>query len=458
MTKSLDDTIAAIATPPGQGGIAIVRVSGPASLAVAESLLKSTDGALARLEPRRATLCVASTRAGERIDEVIAIFMPAPGSYTCEDVLEIQTHGGRIAGNLVLGEALTCGARLAEAGEFTLRAFLKGRIDLVQAEAVADVIGAVSTEAHRVHESLLGGALTREVAAWQEQLGWLLAHLETDLDFPEDDLEPADHSRIADGIDAVLREMDAKLDSFAWGRVAREGFRVAIVGAPNVGKSSLLNRLAGEERAIVSPRPGTTRDTIEIAVNACGAPVCIVDTAGLRAAGDEIEGEGVERAKRAAADADLLLLVTDASRPPDSCETEELRALVACAPDVLLVANKCDLAAKGSDLGLGGIPPVCVSAKTGEGIDSLLGAIRDRALSGAGRGGEGVLTRERHRAFVREARDDLASAAALLREGGATDVAAASLHSARQALRGLLGWGAPEDVLDRIFAEFCIGK
>lgn len=458
MTKSIDDTIAAVATPPGQGGIAIVRISGPESLAIASRMLADTVGAPKLLSPRIATFCLAIDAERNPIDEVIAIAMPGPHSHTREDVVEIQSHGGRIAANLVLGRALALGARLAEPGEFTLRAFLRGRIDLVQAEAVADVVAAVSGEALKVHEELLGGALSAVVAGWQERLGGALAHLEAQLDFPEDDLEEPDLGAIIGEVSAVAAEMEAKLASFAWGRVAREGFRVAVIGSPNVGKSSLLNALLGEERAITSPHPGTTRDTVEATLNAFGAPVHLVDTAGLRETEDEVEGMGVARARRAADTADLVVLVFDGSREMSCEEAAEAGTLAAEGRPHLLVVNKADLRAGLSFPDAFESRPLFVSAKTGAGIDALLSAIRDMALSGAGGTHGGVLTRERHRAAVADALDALHNALELMAVANRADVAASELQRSRSSLRALLGWGTPEDVLDRIFSEFCIGK
>lgn len=458
MTKSIDDTIAAVATPPGQGGIAIVRLSGPESFAIASRMLASFDGAPLKLSPRRASLGRAIDSVRNPIDEVLAIAMPGPHSHTREDVVEIHSHGGRVAANLVLGRALALGARLAEPGEFTLRAFLRGRIDLVQAEAVADVIGAVSSEALKVHEELLGGALSAVVAGWQNSLGGALALLESQLDFPEDDLEAPDLGALVAEVSAVAAQMKAKLESFAWGRVAREGFRVAVVGLPNVGKSSLLNAMLGEERAITSPHPGTTRDTIEATLNAFGAPVHLVDTAGLRDTGDEIEELGVARARRAADAADLVLFVLDGSREMTCEEAAEAGKLAQERKPHLLVSNKADLRAVNTFPAAFESQPLFVSAKTGEGVEALLCEIRDRALSGEGGGDGGVLTRERHRAAVAEAHEALRNALASLAEGNRMDAAASEMQRSRNALRALLGWGTPEDVLDRIFSEFCIGK
>ncbi len=458
--KSLDDTIGAIATPPGEGGISIVRISGPDTVKVGTVLLRDRDGGPAKLRPRYAHFCIAVDGEGAMLDEVIALHMPGPNSYTREDVLEIQCHGGRAAANAILDAALAGGVRLADPGEFTLRALLHGRLDLVQAESVADIIHAQTGEALKVHERLLEGRLSAEVARWQDELAGVLALLEAHLDFPEDDLPDVDKDKMTGPLREVLEQMDAKLDSHAWGRTASEGFKVAIIGSPNVGKSSLLNLMAEEERAIVSSTAGTTRDTIEIPVNACGAPVRLIDTAGLRVSADEIEQEGVARARRAAEVADMVMLIFDGSRAPTAEEVAEAETLASSSKPVLGVVNKTDLGEEGCGVleRLLGAPPVLVSAKICVGIDTLLLRIRERAWSGKGPGNEAALTRLRHRNSVATARESVQRALALLETGEYLDAAGSELHRARASLGELLGYGTPEDVLDKIFSDFCIGK
>lgn len=460
MARSLTDTIAAQATPPGEGGIAIVRLSGPDAASIAANLLKTKDGGPLELVPRRAALCHAVSSRAASIDEVLALYMPGPHSYTREDVVEIHTHGGAAAANTVLRETLRLGARLADPGEFTLRAFLRGRIDLVQAESVADIIKAGSESALRVHESLLEGALSSEVAGWQKTLIEVLSQVEPLLDFPEDDLAEPDFRALWKNLEALALSMRAKIATHAFGRMAREGFRIAIMGAPNVGKSRLFNRIIDEERAIVSPHEGTTRDTIDAHANICGVPVRLVDTAGIRQTSDVIETEGVQRARKAAAGSDLVIYVFDAAKIPSREELIEAGALFHMGRPCIVVANKCDLSPSGqSPVSKAFEHPVrFVSALTGEGIDQLLMDIRDNALGGSSGMPDGLLTRERHRLAVEEALASVEEAMSLLAIPGRLDAAAAELQRAMTALRTLLGWGVPDDVLDRVFAEFCIGK
>lgn len=453
--RDLGDTIAAIATAPGEGGVAIVRVSGPEAKKVGGTLLGGRT-----LEPRRATVgWVRRPSDRQGIDEVLALWMPGPNSYTRQDVLELQCHGGQAAARAVLGLTLEAGARLAEPGEFTLRAYLGGRLDLVQAEAVLDTIRAQTEEVLAVQENLLAGALSDEVGRWQEALGEVLARLEASLDFPEEELGDLDEREVCRVLGAVHRAMEAKLGTYAWGRVAREGFRVALVGSPNVGKSSLLNALAQGDHAIVSPVPGTTRDSIEVALNACGAPLRLVDTAGLRSEGDEVEQEGVRRARRMAAAADLVLFLCDGGRDLTEEEGHEAGRL-ASAGRVVGVVTKSDLgAAPEAELSaLLGRPPLRVSAHRDEGLEELLRFLRDSAWGGGGPTGAGVLTRERHRQGVSGARAAVGRALAHLGDGVYGEVVAAEVQAARRELAELLGRGSSEDVLDRIFGEFCIGK
>lgn len=459
--RSLDDTIAAAATPPGEGGIAIVRVSGPDVETVQTALFRHPETHQPLdLTPRHVHLCLAVDPAdGRTLDEVLAFRMVEPHSYTRENLLEIQCHGGRAAANAVLDAVLGLNVRLAEPGEFTLRAFLRGRLDLVQAEAVVDVIQAQTSESLRVHEALLEGKLSGEVARWQGALGDVLTHLEAYLDFPEEELDLPTRESLLNPLASLCDAMRRKLDSYAWGRTAREGFRVAILGSPNVGKSSLLNAMAAEERAIVSPEAGTTRDTIEIRINACGAPVHVVDTAGLRDTENLIEKEGVVRARKAAAESDLVLLVLDGSRTMNQVEADEVAEL-APRQQALAVLNKTDLGRLPEEplREAFGDALVAVCAKSGEGVESLLMAIRERAWAGQGPRGEDALTRLRHRQAVEAALAAAERAQKLLSDTDLFDAAAGELHGARRSLAELLGWGTPEEVLDQIFSEFCIGK
>lgn len=461
--RSLDDTIAAIATPAGEGGIAVVRVSGPRAAPVASTLLRGKNGSPPALEPwsvRWAQVWSPECPQGRGpLDEALVLWMPGPGSYTRDDVLEIQCHGGPAAARGVLDAVLACGARLANPGEFTLRAYLRGRLDLLQAEAVLDVVQARTEAALRVHEGLLGGHLSREVQVWQEALTSTLALLEAHLDFPDEDVGELDQGRIRTAVAELAEALEAKLATFAWGRTSREGFAAALVGAPNTGKSSLLNRLLEDDRAIVSPVPGTTRDTIEAWLNALGVSVRLWDTAGLRGPTDPVEAEGVRRARAAAEGADLVIFVADGSRDLGEEEAQEARRLGARG-SVVGVVNKGDLGDRplAALEQLLGVEPLVVSARTGAGIPLLLGAIRQAAWGGAGLADEAPLTRRRHRDAVERAAAALRRGLAVWEQGGFPEVAASELHEAHRWLGDLLGWGTPEDVLEEIFSRFCIGK
>lgn len=458
--RSLDDTIAALSTSPGEGGISVIRVSGPKAGQVARSLLRGRNGEPLPLEPWTVRWAqVWNPGPGARVDEALVIWMPGPNSYTREDVLEIQCHGGGAASCGVLDAVLTSGARLADPGEFTLRAYLRGRVDLLQAEAVLDVVRARTGAALRVHEELLGGRLSQDVERWQVQLGEALTLLEAHLDFPEEDVGELEGTRITAGVTAVAAAMEEKLLSYPWGRTNREGFSVALVGAPNTGKSSLLNRLLEEDRAIVSPVPGTTRDTIETWLNVLGIPVRLLDTAGLRCSKDALEEEGVRRARAAAARADLVLFVCDGSLDLSPEESAEATAFSRHLR-VLGVVNKADLdeLPRARLAGTLGREPLLLSALTGQGLPALLREIREEAWSGRGPSVEAPLTRARHRRAVEQALAALRRALEILQGASFPEVAASELHGARRCLGELLGWGTPEDVLEGIFSEFCIGK
>jgi len=454
-----NDTIAAIATAPGEGGIAVVRISGPAAGELATTLLSLDPAHLLHRGIHVAR--VQHGPDGRVLDEVLALWMPAPRSYTREDVLELQCHGGYAAAQAVLGAVLARGARLAEPGEFTLRAFLNGRLDLVQAEAVADVIQARTATALAVHEELLAGKLSETVEDWQQRLGQTLALMEAHLDFSEeDDVGEFAAAPVLRDLRPLVQEMEGRLHTFRWGSSTREGFRVVLVGVPNTGKSSLLNALTEEDRAIVSPYPGTTRDAIEVWITAHGIPVQLTDTAGLRSTVDAVEGQGVARARAAAAKADLVVFVADGGRPLHVEERDEARRLVASARPALAVSNKSDLGAHSAAelAAIFGAEPVLVSARTGAGLQKLLRCWAELARGGAGADAEAPLTRRRHQEAVSRATAAVQRAIAIVETDGYLEAAAGELHGARRDLAKLLGWGSPEDVLDAVFSAFCVGK
>ncbi len=449
-SRGAPDTIAAVATPPGSGGIGVIRVSGPRVAEVAAALL-------GRLPPPRRAAYLPFRDAGGRIlDRGIALYFPAPHSYTGEDVLELQGHGGPVVLDLVLAAVLAQGARLARPGEFTERAFLNGRMDLAQAEAVADLIASGSAAAARAAVQALEGGLSRRVGELAESLTELRAHLEAALDFPEEEIDPLADAALGARCRELLRGLEDLLAGAEQGRLLREGMTVAIAGRPNAGKSSLLNLLARRDAAIVSHLPGTTRDLLREPVQIDGLPLHVLDTAGLRETDDPVEREGLRRARAAMAEADRVLLVVDDSRPePWADLMDELPRAAACT----LVVNKIDLT---------GRPPgpvadapaeaVAVSARTGAGMDLL--RERLKAAMGYREAGDGgrFTARRRHLQALGRARAHLLAALARLEEDRAGELAAEELRLAQRALGEITGEVTSEDLLGRIFSTFCIGK
>ena len=434
------DTIAAVATPGGRGGIGIVRISGPAVPQIARALLGRLP------EERTATLRSFRDAQGAPLDQGVALYFAAPHSYTGEAVLELQGHGGPIVTHAVLGAALDAGARLAEPGEFTRRAFLNGKLDLAQAEAVADLIDAASREAARSALRSLDGEFSAAIHALVAGLTELRALTEAMLDFPEDEVDSL-HREDAQARLARLRSaLDEVLAKSRQGSLLRNGVHVVIAGRPNVGKSSLLNRLAGEERAIVTAVPGTTRDALRESIQVEGVPFVVVDTAGLHASHDEVEQLGMQRTRSEMARADLLLVVLDAADPQPPAEA---------LPDAgrrITVLNKIDLvpAAQPGKRG----EAIQLSAKTGAGLDAL----RAELLEAAGwtsRGESVFLARERHLRALEQAREHLAAAAA---QQAQWEFFAEELRLAQEALSTITGRVSADDLLGEIFSRFCIGK
>ena len=447
------ETIVAIATPHGRGGIGVVRLSGPRALAIAQSMLRLKHD----LEPARAGFCeLVDTETSERLDEAVAVYFRAPHSYTKEEVVEISAHGAPVLLEQIVRLAISGGARLAEPGEFTRRAFLNGRINLTQAEAVRDLIEAQTLYQAKLAAQQLGGALSRRVAPIKRKLIDLIALLEAGIDFAEDDVAVLPASTIVDRITIVRAELDALLGSFRLAHIVHEGITLAIVGRPNVGKSSIFNRLVERERAIVTEIPGTTRDLVSETVSLNGVPLRLVDTAGIRESNevDVVERIGIERSYQALADADLVLLVFDAAQGWTKEESNLYERLHDRA--TLVVENKCDLVASTNPA-----HPAAAraSARTGEGIDLLREKIWQRITGGAGTQLEsGALTNARHEQLVRE------SLVALDAVRAATDIAIPhemllmDLYHALRALDALTGETTPDDILNLIFSSFCIGK
>ncbi len=432
------DTIAAIATPAGRGGIGVVRLSGPRAPAIARSVLGRVP------EPRHATHAIFRDARGEAVDEGIALYFPGPNSYTGEPVLELQGHGGPVVMHALLAACLDAGARLAEPGEFTRRAFLEGKLDLAQAEAVADLIDAASREAARSALRSLSGEFSAALGALQSQLTELRALTEALLDFPEEEVDALHREDAAARLGAVRAALEDVIAKSRQGSLLRSGIHVVLAGRTNVGKSSLLNRLAGDERAIVTPVPGTTRDALREPVQIEGVPLVLVDTAGLRVSADVVERIGIERTRRELERADAVIAVFEALRAKD-----ELDNLPGDVP-VIDVYNKADLV-PGFAAPAGAL---AVSAKTGQGIERLRRAILEAA--GWSSSGEPVfLARERHLRALERARGHLDAAE---RESRRWEFFAEELRLAHAALGSVTGEFSSEDLLGEIFARFCIGK
>ena len=462
-TRREMETIAAVATPPGRGGIGIVRLSGPDAWTITGRLVRPKRP----LEAGRAVLADVqdpNDPDAAPIDEAVVTAFAGPHSYTGEDVVEIAAHGSPVVLEILLRAALTAGVRLAAPGEFTQRAFLNGRIDLTQAEAVQDLIAAQTLEQARMAAQQLGGALSRRVSPVKEQLVTLIVLLEAGMDFAAgelDDVDVVSPEHIQTVLAGVCESLQQLAHSYAQGHRLREGASLALVGRPNVGKSSLFNRLLERERAIVTPLPGTTRDTVEEAVAVAGIPLRLIDTAGLRLAGesptDEAEALGIARSREALADADLVVLVIDASFDLSSEETDLLESL-AGRPH-LVVRNKADLLPPcGQTLFSDHTRVIFTSALTGEGLDDLRAGIRRLLHAEGGAATGGVLNSLRQQEAVKSALASLDAGAAANENRVPHEFLLADLHTALRALDSLTGQTTSDDILHRIFSTFCIGK
>jgi tRNA modification GTPase len=445
------DTIGALATPPGRGGIGIVRLSGPATRAIAKGLLgRCPPARMARLQPFRAA-------DGETLDVGLALFFPAPHSFTGEDVLELHGHGGPVVLDRLLARTLELGARLARPGEFSQRAFLNGKLDLAQAEAIADLIASGSEAAARSALRSLQGAFSARIAALVERLTALRTYVEAAIDFPDEEIDFLADGQVAHGLDALAGELAAVTAAAARGRLLHDGLTVVIAGPPNAGKSSLLNRFAGQESAIVTDLPGTTRDLLREYVQLDGLPLHLIDTAGLRASDDRVEQEGVRRAREALAGADRALLVLDDSVRDPPAETA-LRATLPEGLPVTVVRNKIDLSGRAAGPGVGPDgPEIALSLVTGDGFDAL----REHLMEVSGYSGseEGdFMARRRHLDALARAGQALAAAGEQLAGHAGGELVAEELRLAQQALGEITGAVTSDDLLGRIFAEFCIGK
>ncbi len=454
-----EDTIAAIATPLGEGGLAVIRVSGPDAFAVAERCF--VPGGKSSLRPTQApshTLHYGRiVRAEKVVDEVMLAVMRAPRTFTREDVVEISCHGGLLPAKLVLDAVLAAGARLAEPGEFTKRAFLNGRVDLAQAEAVADLIHARTELALAAANEQLAGRLSDRIRLLRDEMLKTLAHVEAHIDFPDEDIAPDTMAQLLQRLERGMAFMDELLRTADEGRILRRGIRAAIIGRPNAGKSSLLNLLLGHDRAIVSPIAGTTRDTIEETANIRGLPVVFVDTAGRREAADPIEQEGIRRSHAAQAQAELILHVLDNSAPWTAADAADLAQ--SAGKKRVLVRNKADLPARLSlPPGLN-LPVVEVCCLDGRGLEALKDAIKNLVWAG---GIEAsmlqVMINSRHQGALLRARAATERAAGALREGATLELPAMDLRIAVNAVGEIVGQTTTEDLLDSIFSQFCLGK
>ena len=443
---NLNDTIVAISTAPGRGGIGIVRMSGGQSLAILQGLARIADGP----KPRTAHLAELMGTDGERIDEVVVTWFQAPKSFTGEDVVEISCHGSPVILRHCVEAAVGLGGRLAEPGEFTLRAYLNGRVDLPQAEAIRDLIDSTTIFQAKVAAQQLGGSLSRLVAPIKFQLIELIALLEAGIDFADDDISIAPNAELVRRLEPICAGV-AKLEaSFRFGRIVHEGFSLAIAGRPNVGKSSLFNALLEQDRAIVTDIPGTTRDSVSESAAIAGIPVRFIDTAGIRESNDIVESLGIQRSHEAMADADLTLLVFDAN-----CGlTPEDEALIPTTPH-LLVANKSDLEGRG-------VMPkgaICVSSVTGENLGGLRASIVEAVAGGAVQDlSGGFITSLRQKNLLVDCGASLERAKLAISESIPHEMLLLDLYEALRAIDGVSGATTADDILNRIFSTFCIGK
>ena len=446
------DTIVAISTPPGHGGIGIVRLSGPASRAIAEPLLKLRNP----LAPAQARFAEVLDLTGEILDEAVVTYFAAPHSYTTEDIVEIAAHGSPVLLDHLLRQCLAAGARLAEPGEFTQRAFLSGRLDLTQAEAVHDLIEATTLHQARIAAQQLGGSLSRQITPIKQQLIALIAALEAGIDFAEDDIDTLPTAQIITQIEAIQAPLTVLEQTFAYGKIVRNGFTLAIVGRPNVGKSSLFNCLVQRDRAIVTATPGTTRDLVTERVSLEGIPVELIDTAGLRDATDEAETIGIAKSREAMVEADIVLLVLDATATLHPEDEATIAALT--SRPLIFAVNKSDLSRSSSLAKQTTHKTIETSALTGSGLIELRSAILSCITSAAPTSETALLTNLRQHQTVSTA------VAALVRAQQATanaiphEMILLDLYESLNALDALTGTTTSDYILNLIFSKFCIGK
>ena len=446
-----NDTIVAVSTPPGRGGLGIVRVSGRDARNIAARILRFHKPP--EWKTWAAMLAELPDAGGQAIDQVVVTFFEHPHSYTAEDVVEISCHGSPVILRHAVERACESGARLAEPGEFTLRAFLNGRIDLPQAEAVRDLIESTTLYQARIAAQQAEGSVSRRIAPLKSQLIDLISLLEAGIDFAEDDVTVASPEELLGRIDPIAAGFRQLIASFAFGRLVHEGLKLAIVGRPNVGKSSLFNRLLEQDRAIVTEIPGTTRDLVSETASLDGIPVKFFDTAGIREGRNPVETLGIERSFQAMADADLTLVIVDLSGPL-SKDDRELIGRAARQGRYLLVGNKCDLPRRAET----SEEFTIVSALTGEGVEELRRRIREAAAPGSSEQEPGFITSIRHEGLLKEALASMEKGRSAVAEGIPHEMLLLDLYAALQALDGITGATTADDILNRIFSTFCIGK
>ena len=450
------ETIIAPATPPGEGGLAVIRISGSGALEALHKFFRPT-GSKDKLESHRLYHGYLVDNQGNRIDEVMAVYMQPPRSYTCEEVVEIHCHGGRQIVRSLLDLYLGYGLRLAQPGEFTYRAFMNGRLDLSQAEAVSRLIHSRSETSRALALSQVEGRLSRAIHRFSQSLRRALVLIEAWIDFPEEELPVRESLDLEFQLSEIIKEIDVLLDTFQTGRAFIEGVSILLIGRPNSGKSSLLNALLGEERAIVTEIPGTTRDTLEEGLTIGGLPVRLVDTAGFRHSEDRVEMEGVRRAREKIATADLVLLVVDASQP---LQEEDLLAYQACRDcTALLVLNKSDLVSVPPDMSFCSFAQLEISAKTGQGLPALREAVGRMFSQDSGDLCDSVtITEKRHNDALLRCRESLERAVNSIAGQMSLEFIALDIRSALDALGLISGETTTDDILNDIFSSFCIGK
>ena len=454
----LDDTIAAIATPLGEGALAVIRISGANAFAVADKVFLPQGKSSRKIsEAPTHTLQYGHVISnGHVVDEVLVAVMRAPRTFTREDVVEITCHGGVLTAKMVIDAVLSGGARMAEPGEFTKRAFLNGRIDLAQAEAVADLIAARTELAVSAANEQLAGKLSQRINQVRDEMMLTLAHIEAHIDFPDEDIAPDTHEQLLARLRHSVEFMDELLRTANEGQVLRRGVRAAIIGRPNAGKSSLLNQLLGHDRAIVSAIPGTTRDTIEETANVRGIPIVFIDTAGLREGTNEIEIEGIKRSRTSLERAELILHVLDNSEPFTEADANYLREFA--NKKRIIVRNKLDLSAR-LELSSVDVPVVEVSCATGAGLEPLKDTIKSLVWSGEIRADMlQVMINARHQDALRRAREATQNTIQAFLDDQTLEIAAMELRIATNAIGEVVGKTTTEDLLDAIFSQFCIGK